>query len=192
MPVSRAGSFRGRPAAALEITVQRQLTSRLLNYWMPIVQGTCPVRFAYHSDLCAQPHAEHLPALRPGCPEGPSQDEFKDMRRNFVFPYMRYCWHCMLPNDYHGNGEQPRCHAEHNTRGKACPWQHFIHIVLRCLYEREEVRQAFIIHFGLSPKLSFDEYRVWVNAEDQEECYYNGLELFAWYCWNVLGTEGVQ
>lgn len=154
---------------------------------MTSLEGTCPVRFAYHSTRWSTPHAQHLPAPHPDCPEGPSENDFKDMRQNFKFPWMRYCWFCMLPNDFKGNKEQPRCHNPYNS-GKPCPWQHFIHTVLRCIYDREECRQAFLVHFGLSPSLSFAEYELWVNIEDRPECYYNGLELFVWYCRNVLGA----
>lgn len=169
--VQRATATKGWQAERIRKTTN-------LNHFFSLVEGKCPVCF-----VCTGALVCHIPFKDCGQTHLPSN--FQRYRRAFSWKPYTYCHLCGCPQERNFNQEEPDCHVESrvwNGRQKICPWKDFVFIVLHCIWHTSQ-RHNMLQAFGLSQELALDGFLVWADAEDMMDGkYYNGLEVFLWYC----------
>lgn len=189
-PTYQPSLFVSRTQRSQGITVARQLTVRRVSAYLSKLEGTCPLEFATYGTL---QHLAHAEGSR--CIDAPSTGDIAEFTKCFKFAKNKYCWHCGMMQDFQGNREKPAAHS--SFTGGRCPWKGYPQAVLRVLFDREPVYTVFLKHFKLdrARMSTLEQYKDWCNTEDPErhpERFYNGLELFVWYCRNTFPTMQVN
>lgn len=165
----------------------------LLNNFMNLIKDTCPVKFAFAQRSFPTAHQPSGPCSTYHEECGPTHVPYRDassFRKTFQFAPFAYHFYCGVPQGRGFTGEEPACHIPY-AKGK-CPWTGFISTTLLCLFYRNDIRDAMVQRFGPKPFTSMQEYMLWVNVEENHSGkYYNGLELFIWYCLRIFGEPVV-
>lgn len=163
--------------------------SATLDHFMTTFGGKCPVCLVTGS------HLVPAHALFDDCSSAAAipRQGWLAFKRNFVFEKYSYCYSCGMPQDRNFNGESPACHRTVPWgKGSFCPWSDFICLVLWSTWYSQDIRAEALQSFQLPEDLSFVNFCDWVNAEDKQSgCYYNGLEVFLWFCerWEKNGRR---
>lgn len=183
-----------RANAALAWQQARRQKSALLDTYLTIVKGYCPVDFVIAGTLVPRCNKTRIDAC--ACDTSGIPWTWFTFKKSFVYEPFAYCFRCGVPQSRGYNGEEPACHSTLRWEtGFVCPWDDFIHLAVYCLWFKK--RESIIAHFGLHKEIDFEVFTCWATMEDKEEGkYYNGLEVFLWYCgvWtqNMERTGGLQ
>jgi hypothetical protein len=115
------------------------------------------------------------------------------MKALFKFEKWTHCWNCGTPQDFKGNKEAPDRHRPWKyKKGEHCPWADFIYIAMWSIWNIPVHRDAFFSKLGLASYTEYETFAEWVVLEDAlGGKYYNGLEMYMWYCneWLKLGQR---
>ena len=159
-----------------------------LDRFFEIVRGKCPVCFVFSGEL--QSHTSFKDCSPTGIPSN-----YHSCKRAFFDFWKRYayCYLCGCPQERNFNQEEPDCHKEARVWGgdrAACPWKDFIFITIHCLWHLRQRRTEMLQAFGLMSNMKYSAFLIWVAQEDMEQGrFYNGLEVFLWYCHVGLNAQ---
>jgi hypothetical protein len=160
--------------------------SSFLSDTMAMTQGKCGRCFVTTGALL-----DHAPFLE--CPDDTfivPGDWLRSVKSLFKFEPFTYCYNCGTPQDNRGAREAPDCHRKWKYKsGQHCPWADFIFIAVWSIWNVPVRRDAFLLRFGLPPSTGYEEFAKWLVLEDAlGGKYYNGLEMYVWYCQQWLKT----
>lgn len=147
----------------------------LLNRYMQVLEGRCPLHFGWeHSLVLNEQHACYLEAEI-------GFQKYLQFKGSFRFEPYTYCYRCCLPQQRDGNGEQPECHAAVKFgRGNTCPFDSFIFKTVFCIWNRDIYRELLKQELG-APE-SWVDFVSWAGEEPGNGQYNNLLEVFLWFC----------
>jgi superfamily II DNA helicase RecQ len=172
---SNPRSFISRADRHQDITQARLRRTGLLNRYMQVLRGKCPLHFGWQDTLVLEDqHACYVD-------QEVGIENYSEFKHSFKFPPFTYCFRCGLPQDQKRNGEQPECHAGVSFgRNSSCPFDSFIFKTVFCIWQRDTHRELMKRQLGAPD--SWAAFVIWVGAEPGNGQYNNLLEAFLWFC----------
>jgi hypothetical protein len=149
-----------------------------LDQFLPIIENMCAVDFAISGEL-----VPHTPFHDCTSEHGIPADGWLPFKKIYKWNGFSYCWHCGVPQDRYSSREAPECHRQFGYGRVICPWADFSFLLVYSLWHLPARRQELINDFDLDPSMTYSQFMEWTKVEEKElGKYFNGLEVFLWYC----------
>lgn len=178
-PQTIAREFNSERAGLVNASVERRLQkTRLLDKYLPFLEGCCPTHLAKHQErrFCGFPCDDE---------EQYAVSNYMPFRKSFRFERLRYCFHCGIPQSFKQNGEGPLCHAGFTFgRGEKCNFANLIFKTVLLLWAQPIVRAEFTRDLNvIGPIDSYNDFVRWATMEERDRGeYHKCLEVFLWFC----------